>query len=221
MAGGSGRYGIPEGSDIAYQPGSRGRVMRNKLGIASKREMDRIEYEALIRAQETRVVELGADTRFTCALLREMHGDWLGSIYSWAGSYRTVNATKAGFTWPPASLVAANMEAFERNALSEFTPCSPGDIPEIARRIAIVHGELLLVHPFVDGNGRLARWLAELMAYQAGLPRPSYRFAGAGSRVRFGLYVSAVREAYCLRYEALTDFFRDCLERGLESSGRG
>jgi hypothetical protein len=27
---------------------------------------------------------------------------------------------------------------------------------------------MLLVHPFRDGNGRLARWLAELMFFQAG-----------------------------------------------------
>ena len=34
--------------------------------------------------------------------------------------------------------------------------------------IAMVHTELLLIHPFRDGNGRLARWLADIMAAQAG-----------------------------------------------------
>jgi hypothetical protein len=30
----------------------------------------------------------------------------------------------------------------------------------------VVHAELLLIHPFREGNGRLARWLADLMALQ-------------------------------------------------------
>jgi cell filamentation protein len=41
---------------------------------------------------------------------------------------------------------------------------------EIARTIAVVHTELLLIHPFREGNGRVARLLAVLMALQAGLP---------------------------------------------------
>ena len=42
-------------------------------------------------------------------------------------------------------------------------------------------GELLPIHPFREGNGRLARWLSELMLLQAGLPMPLYQFTGKGS----------------------------------------
>lgn len=31
------------------------------------------------------------------ALLRQMHRDWLGDIYEWAGKYRTVELEKEGF----------------------------------------------------------------------------------------------------------------------------
>ena len=34
----------------------------------------------------------------------------------------------------------------------------------------MVHVELVLIHPFREGNGRLARLLAMLMGLQAGLP---------------------------------------------------
>ena len=33
-----------------------------------------------------------------------------------------------------------------------------------------MHVELILIHPFRDGNGRISRLLANLMAMQAGLP---------------------------------------------------
>jgi len=44
-----------------------------------------------------------------------------------------------------------------------------------ATALAEVHAELILIHPFREGNGRLARLLALLMALQAG-------FAAAGLR---------------------------------------
>ncbi|MDT8395020.1 MAG: Fic family protein [bacterium] len=40
----------------------------------------------------------------------------------------------------------------------------------VAESLAIVHAELVLIHPFREGNGRLARLLAMLMGLQAGLP---------------------------------------------------
>jgi hypothetical protein len=66
--------------------------------------------------------------------------------------------------------------------------------------MAVVHAELLLIHPFRDGNGRLARWLADLMAVQAGLPVPDYALSGRGSTTRQEHYVAAVRQGYIQNY---------------------
>ncbi len=215
------RYRLPSGNEVEHQPGSRNRVLINKFGITSKREMDRVEYDALIHAQEQYLSIITSKTRFTVAILRRMHRDWLGSVYEWAGEYRTVNLTKGKFTWPPAVRIPANMETFERGLLAEYTPCKRADIPEIAHRISIVHAELLLIHPFREGNGRLARWLAELMVFQAGYPRPIYQFAGRGSAGRFAQYVRSVQKAYVQDYDDLTDFFVEALEMGLAREVRG
>lgn len=217
----SSRYGLPSNAEVEYQPGSRDQVLLNKLAVTSKLEMDRLEYEALIRAQESWLSVVTEQTRFTAEHLRQMHRDWIGDLYVWAGEYRSVNLTKGSFTWPPAIRVAANMENFERDLLAKHTPLTPGPLPEVARRIALVHGDLLLVHPFREGNGRVSRWLAELMAYQAGFPRPVYQFAGEGSEGRFERYVEAVQKAYDLDYDALTGFFVEALELGLEREARG
>ena len=48
-----------------YEPGSRGRVLRNKLGIKSSREMNRIEKEAQLLAIDKLTDIFAVDHRFT------------------------------------------------------------------------------------------------------------------------------------------------------------
>jgi cell filamentation protein len=199
---------------------ARGRVLRNLLGITSVRQMDRTEYEALIRVQEGSYRRFTADTRFTAKNLREMHREWLGELYAWAGQYRTVELSKAGFTWPPAHRVGDNMAALEADLLRRHTPCRPAAPAEVGRRLAEVHAELLLIHPFRDGNGRLARWLAGLMALQAGYAHPVYGFTGRGATRRRARYLNAVERGYLQDYVPLAGFFEETLTRGLEARGR-
>ncbi|WP_201286346.1 Fic family protein, partial [Klebsiella pneumoniae] len=39
---------------------------------------------------------------------------------------------------------------------------------QLIEAIAITHVELILIHPFREGNGRLSRLLADVMAVQGG-----------------------------------------------------
>lgn len=209
------RYVTPEGSQAESEPGSRGRVLRNLLGITRKADMDRIEYQALVRAQDVYLERVGPETRFTAGMLCAMHREWLGGIYAWAGEYRTVELQKGSFRWPPAYLVERNMQAFDQELLRTHTPCPAEALPRLARRMAEVHGELLLIHPFRDGNGRLARWLADVMALQAGLPAPKYDFEGRGGSGRRLFYLAAVTRAYGKDYEPLVEFFVAAIEARL------
>jgi cell filamentation protein len=70
----------------------------------------------------------------------------------------------------------------------------------------------LLVHPFREGNGRLARWLADLMFLQAGYPIPLYNFSGKGAVKRKKEYLNAVVVGYGQNYTPLVGFFRGCVE---------
>lgn len=209
-----GRYQPATGLEAETEPGSRGRVLRNRLGIQRKQEMDRVEFEALVRAQSDFLGQVTTETRFTADMLRSMHHAWLGEIYEWVGECRTVEMEKGGFRWPPAYLVPQNMAALEQGLLRQHTPCLPAPLATVARRMAEVHAELLLIHPFRDGNGRLARWLADVMALQAGLPLPDYRFRGRGSEGERALYLAAVKQGYLTRYDDLTAFFLRAITRG-------
>ena len=48
----TGRYDVSGLVEVQHQPGSRGRVLRNLLGIISKRQMDEIEAREQKRALE-------------------------------------------------------------------------------------------------------------------------------------------------------------------------
>ena len=156
--------------EAQFEPGSRGRVLRNLLGIKSKREMDQVEAQEQLRTLEELVRIYDQTHRFTAADVRRIHKMWLEPIYAWAGKYRQVNLSKGDFTFAAANQIPRSMMEFEKGPLREYTPCRFSGMSEIARAIAVVHAELLLIHPFREGNGRVARLLAVLMALQAGLP---------------------------------------------------
>jgi len=59
---------------------------------------------------------------------------------------------------------------FERDVLARHTPCAFDDPEKVLDALAITHCELVLIHPFREGNGRVSRLLSTLMALQAGLP---------------------------------------------------
>lgn len=209
------RYDHATGIEGETEPGSNGRVLRNLRSIKRKRDMDRAEYDALLRAYEDSLNNITAETRFTAAMLCAMHRSWLSDIYEWAGHYRTVDMSKGGFQFPPAHMIEANMAAFEAATLREHTPCTAAGLPTVTWHIARVYAELLLIHPFREGNGRLARWLSDLMTLQAGLPVPDYGFTGRGSSTQRTRYLTAVMRSYVQDYDLLEDFFAAVIERRL------
>jgi cell filamentation protein len=165
-----GHYDASSLIEAQFEPGSRGRVLRNLLGIKSKREMDQIEAQEQLCTLEELVRIYDQTHRFTAADVRRIHKIWLGSIYAWAGNYRQVNLSKGDFPFAAANQIPRLMIEFEKGPLRAYTPCRFTGMSEITRAIAVVHAELLLIHPFREGNGRVARLLAVLMALQAELP---------------------------------------------------
>ncbi|OHB78469.1 MAG: hypothetical protein A2Z25_21225 [Planctomycetes bacterium RBG_16_55_9] len=61
----------------------------------------------------------------------------------------------------------------------------------------------------------MARWVSDLMAFQAGLPAPDYGFLGRGAKKRRAAYLGGVLKGYVQDYGRLTDFFVEALKRRL------
>lgn len=209
----TGRYDA-FGPEAEFQRGSRSRVLRNRLGITSVRELERRESAALLITTQQIIDETRVDQRFTAGEIRRIHRHWLGEIYEWAGEYRGVNIAKGAFMFAAASQIPRLMQGLERGPLRKYTPCNFDTAAAQATALAIVHVELVLIHPFRDGNGRCARLLAMLMGLQAGLP--ALDFGGIrGPKKRE--YIAAIHAGLSRDYDPMTKIFREIIARTLKS----
>jgi cell filamentation protein len=206
------RYDVSELVDAQFESGSRRRVLKNLLGIRRKREMDRLEGIEQLRALRELIKIYGKNHRFTAADICRIHKIWLGNIYPWSGKYRRVNLTKNNFTFAAASQVGRLMEELEKGPLREFTPCRFDTIEKTVKALAVVHTELVLIHPFRDGNGRVARLMTTLMALQAGLP--PLDFSGLKGDKRKAYY-AAIRAGLDRDYKPMEDVFSGVIRETL------
>lgn len=164
------RYETSGNLQAQFEPGSDGRVLANRLGITDPAEMADLELHLLSQLYDTVIDSMRPDQRITSADLREWHRRWLGNVYEWAGQYRTLNMGKAGFPFAACGQIPRLMEHLDRKILEPHTPTQGMTEDRLVEAIAIVHIELILIHPFREGNGRLSRLLANVMALQAGWP---------------------------------------------------
>jgi cell filamentation protein len=175
------------------------------------------ESDALLAATRRLIDETGLDQRFTAAEICRIHRLWLAAIYPWAGEYRQINVTRDGFMFAAAKQVPRLMSEFERGPLREFTPCRAMDVEGQARALAVVHAELVLIHPFREGNGRCARLVAMLMGLQAGLPVLDFAGVRAQEKQR---YIAGVQAGLDRNYMPLAAVFRRIIDRTLRSQNR-
>lgn len=213
----SGRYDASKLVEGQFEPGSRGRVLRNLLGIRSKGEIDQVEALELRRVLEELIRTYDQQHRFTEADIRKIHKIWLAPIYAWAGQYRNVNLAKGEFPFAAAREVPRLMGEFEKGPLHQFTPCRLPSSEEVVRAIAVVHTELMLIHPFREGNGRVGRVLAILMALQAGVPPLDFGSITGRKRQE---YFAAVRAGMDSDYEPMEKIFSDVIRRTLRARSK-
>lgn len=206
------------GPEAEFEPGSRGRVLRNLLGVRSAREMARVESEALLDATQKLIDQTRADQRFRAADICRMHHLWLGEIYSWAGAYRSLNIAKGRFMFAAAPHVPKLMHELERGPLKQYTPCRFMALEDQAKALAVVHCELILIHPFREGNGRCARLLSVLMGLQAGLPALDF---GGIRGVEKRRYIAAIHAGLDRNYRPMTEVFQRVIARTLRGVTRG
>jgi cell filamentation protein len=174
--------------------------------------MDRAEAETQVAALEKLIRMYDRDHRFKSSDVCAIHEVWLGDIYEWAGKYRNVNVSRDDFHFAAAVQVPGLMSELQKGVLKRFTPCRYDAEEDVITALAEVHTELVLIHPFRDGNGRAARLLAILMALQAGLP--ILDFTGIRGRKRKE-YFSAVRVGMDRDYAPMEKIFRSVVRRTL------
>lgn len=170
--------------------------------------MDEAESEALKRTTKWATQYYDRDHVFTSSDILALHRIWLEKIYSWAGHYRQVVMSKGGFPFAFPAQIPKLMGNLENHFLKKYTPCHQDSPEKLATALAVVHTELLLIHPFREGNGRLARLVAILMALQSGMPPLNF---GSIKGVKKENYFAAVRAGMDRDYEPMKKIFTDLI----------
>ena len=208
------RYDISGNPEGKYQPGSDDQVLLNKLGITDPHEMEDIELDLLNQLSEAILDEVSEDQTIFADDLCEWHRRWLGNVYAWAGKYRSVNMAKEDFHFAASHLIPKLMQEFNNKYLAVYTPCNAMDEGKLVTALAVIHIELILIHPFREGNGRLSRLLANIMALQAGQPLLDFSYMDENKQGYF-LAIQAGLD----NYEPMKEMFRRVLHASRQNAG--
>lgn len=201
----SDRYKVPSEED--YELGSK-EVLKNYLGITKKLEIEAAEFQKFKEAEAELIKIFDFNHRFTAQDICNIHELWLGDIYAFAGKYRSVMMSKDGFPFAAPNCIAAAMKVFEKKYLAQYTPCHFRDDNELALALGITHVELILIHPFREGNGRTARLLADLMMLQANRPMLNFTLIDQFYNPDgFKDYILAIQASVGEEYGAIKEIF--------------
>lgn len=100
----------------------------------------------------------------------------------------------------------------ETEFLAKYTPCQFSNIDELAYTISVVHVEFILIHPFREGNGRIGRFLATLMALQAKKPPLNFTVIDQiNNPTGFKDYILAIHAGVAGNYNPTQEIFKKIL----------
>jgi len=169
------------------------------------------------RAALTWLLQLVEDPTFTCdeGIIRGLHHLIVGHDPAkypgcWRRSRIFVRKEEGGdvvYQGPDPRLIPALM------AELVATINARSDVPLVVRA-AVVHFNLSAIHPFLDGNGRLARALHSLVLMQGGIVAPPFASIDEYLSVNGGAYDLALRSTHGGRWQPERDarpFVRFCL----------
>lgn len=137
-------------------------VLRNKLNIREAKLLE--EIESLY--SQKRLTDLYTDSlvsgRFGFRHLSRIHQYIFQDVYSWAGQIRTIRIHKGQTTFAYPEHIAAEADRiFDKLRQERFLQGYL--LPVLLERLSWYVGELNVLHPFREGNGRALRaWLRQL-----------------------------------------------------------
>lgn len=148
--------------------GDESDILNNKLGIIDPQELQQTEalllrdaYDHFLKLLKENKLKLHLD------LIFDLHEYFLGTLYTWAGKPRSVNISKNNAVFVPAQYIESALEQFQSD-FEKHIPSIKDSKEETARKLALIHCELNVIHPFREGSGRTLRLFLDLLAMNAG-----------------------------------------------------
>ena len=194
--------------ETQYKPGSKDRVLLNKLNITDPEEMDDVEAILLVKLYEKIFSYDNSTLNLNFQTIIEWHRQWLGNVYSWAGSIRNVRVWKNDFEFTVPLQIERQIQRFEDNFLSHQLNLSKFTKEELVSFLARSHVELILIHPFREGNGRISRLLMDYMSQEAGYGLLDYSLWDKHKE----FYIRSIHAGVTGEYQHIERLIRDILD---------
>lgn len=143
-------------------------ILRNLLGIKTQKELDRAEAEiSSVQISTLTIEDKPPLEEFSWKLLCDTHHYIFGDIYDWAGQARTIELSKDTTSFARATHIVSSAEEIFKNLAAEDYLYGL-DFDDFVERLAHYYSELIILHPFREGNGRAIRTLLSMLAENVG-----------------------------------------------------
>ena len=140
--------------------------------VATRADLNQVEYENIARhlPDALRFARAnGPDAVLDYAFMLRLHRAMFGEVWRWAGTQRR-RITNIGIA--PELIAVQSVQALDDARFWHLHAVFNHD--ELAAR---VHGRLVNIHPFPNGNGRCTRLIADL--YLASIDEPIFTWGAA------------------------------------------
>lgn len=162
-----------------------------RISVQSRDELNAFERENILEARAWALSPrtLKRDDLLTEGFMRDLHRRMLGRVWRWAGRFRTTDRNMGR------PVYALAMEV--RTLLDDARHWREHETYSAVEASVRFHHRLVMIHPWVNGNGRHSRLMADiLVSTQGGEPLSWGRGADlAGPGEARAQYLAALRAA--------------------------
>lgn len=161
---------------------------------------------------ETHILdELDFPVELSAFFMQDIHRIAFGHLYEWAGKWRTFVPNVGSYVPPEAERVPMLMYEFGDELKFRQSKIDSANEDEVAELLAYAHHKLVHIHPFTNGNGRTARLITNVLAYNHGYREVVLYTREQGSSRNE--YLQAIRLGDTYDLSALTTLIKRQLKR--------
>ena len=142
-----------------------------KFGILSVSEIEAMITDGVAHANAF-LLRAFENVPINIKIAKELHEKIAGHVFNEAGNFRKTEVTVGAYEPPKFFKIPELMENWERDYSERHKHIKTQD--EHIELLAWMMHQLLLIHPFFDYNGRVARLLGQLFLLQHHLPVSSF-----------------------------------------------
>lgn len=174
-------------------------ILINRLGIKDKQALNEAERE-ITTVRVSQIMEHPCKGYFDLKHLQDIHKFLFRDIYSWAGKLRTVNIAKGNQFCNCVYIESGSKPTFDKLRTEDHYLI--GLPPEtICEKLSYYLGEINVIHPFREGNGRTQRVFIQYLAHVAG-------YHVDFTHVTSSEMVEASARAFYCDYQKMTELFQ-------------